>query len=195
MPGQGINHMYNNRTIAAIFLILFTASSLNAARIEGIYFKNSYDIQGRTLTLRGTALLRYMVFIKAYVGAFYLDQNYPAGEIFNDVAKRLELSYFHAIPAADFAKSTKIMIEKNVTAEKFKTLLPYIEQMNALYKDVKPGDSYAATYIPGIGTELALNGKQLGIVAGLDFANAYFSIWIGEHPIDKEFRDRLLGKD
>jgi hypothetical protein len=186
--------MFLIRTVATIFLILLTASPLKAARIEGVHFDDSCNIQGMMLTVRGVALLRYMVFIKAYVGALYLDQDDQTSDLFNDVAKRLELSYFHAIPATDFAKSTKIMIEKNVTAAEFKKLLPYIKEMNSLYQDVKPGDRYAATYIPGVGTELSLNGKPLGIVPGYEFANAYFSIWLGKNPIDEGFRDHLLGK-
>jgi hypothetical protein len=183
-----------NRTIAAILWVILTASPLNAARIEGVEFDDTCNVRGVTLTLRGVALLRYMVFIKAYVGAFYLDQDHQTSNLFNNVAKRLELSYFHAIPAADFVKSTKIMIEKNITASEFKKLLPEIEQMNSLYQDVKPDDRYAATYIPGAGTELSLNGKPLGIVSGYEFANAYFSIWLGKNPIDMGFRDHLTGK-
>jgi hypothetical protein len=134
------------------------------------------------------------VVIKAYVGAFYLDKNHQTSQVFADVSKRLELEYFHAIPASDFANSTRLMIEKNVSPDQFNKILPQLEMMNSLYRDVQPGDRYAATYTPGMGTELALNGQPLGVVAGFEFANAYFSIWLGEHPIDKGFRDHLLGK-
>jgi len=182
-----------NRILCAAFLLMFSTAPLNATRIEDVDFNERHTAQEKALTLRGVALLRYMVIIKAYVGAFYLDENLTADQLFRDGMKRLELHYFHAIPAADFVKSTTIMIEKNVSPRQFNKLRPQIEQMNALYRDVKPGDRYAATYIPGVGTELALNGKPLGIVPGLEFANAYFSIWLGDHPIDKGFRKHLMG--
>ena len=86
------------------------------------------------------------------------------------------------------------MIRENVTIDRFKALQPAIAQLNALYKDVKPGDEYTATYVPGKGTELALNDKALGIVPGEEYSAAFFSIWIGKNPIDKKFRNRLLGK-
>jgi hypothetical protein len=186
--------MQMNRLLTVAFLVIFMATPVNAARVEGVVFDDSFKIHDKTLTIRGVGLLRYMVFIKAYVGAFYMDQNHQTRQVFDDVPKRLELEYFHAIPASDFAKSTRIMIEKNVTSDQFKKIFPQLEQINALYRDVQPGDRYAATYMPGMGTELALNGKPLGIVPGLEFANAYFSIWLGEHPIDKGFRDHLLEK-
>lgn len=184
-----------NRILCAAFLLMLSTAPLNAAQIEAVEFNERWSTaQQKVLTLRGVALLRYMIIIKAYVGAFYLDENLTADQLLNDGVKRLELHYFHAIPAADFVKSTTIMIENNVSPRQFNKLRPQIEQMNALYRDVKPGDRYAATYIPGVGTELALNGKPLGVVPGFEFANAYFSIWLGEHPIDKGFRNHLLGK-
>ena len=187
--------MRKNRLVYVLLILLLGATRVDAARIEGVEFSDSYIAQEKTLTLRGVGLLRYMVVIKAYVGALYMDRNQTADQIFQDVPKRLELHYFHAISAADFAESTRIMIEKNLTPQKAKILAPRIAQMNALYRDVKPDDRYAATYWPGVGTELALNGNPLGIVPGVDFAAAYFAIWIGDHPIDKKFRDHLLGKD
>ena len=68
-----------------------------------------------------------------------------------------------------------------------------IDYHNSLYVDVQPGDRYALTYIPGIGTELALNGQPMGVIEGADFAAAIFSLWLGENPYDKRFKSALLG--
>ncbi len=51
----------------------------------------------------------------------------------------------------------------------------------------------ALTYIPGTGTELALNGRPMGVIEGADFAAAIFSLWLGENPYDKRFKNALLG--
>jgi hypothetical protein len=40
---------------------------------------------------------------------------------------------------------------------------------------------------------LALNGTEVGVIDGGDFARAYFGIWLGDEPIDDRFRDQLLG--
>ena len=60
---------------------------------------------------------------------------------------------------------------------------------------VQPGDRYSLTYIPGVGTELALNGTPRGVIEGADFAAAIFSLWLGENPFDRQFKQALLGKD
>jgi hypothetical protein len=64
----------------------------------------------------------------------------------------------------------------------------------AAYRDVKPGDRYALTYIPGSGTELSFNGSPLVVIDGADFAAAYFSIWLGKRPLDPGLKDKLLRK-
>lgn len=158
-------------------------------------FSEQKNIDGYTLTLRGTAVLRYMVFIKAYKGAFYLQKDKTADQALDEQAARsLDLHYFHAIEAQDFAKATEKMIKKNVSPDQFALLLPKIKQFNALYLDIKPGDRYTAAYTPRDGTRLWLNDRLLGEVKGASFAAAFFAIWIGENPIDKTFRDQLLGR-
>ena len=71
-------------------------------------------------------------------------------------------------------------------------LRPRLDQMNALYETVNPGDRYALTYVPGLGTELTLNGRRKGIIPGADFAAAYFRIWLGDQSIDAALRDQLI---
>ncbi|MBK9111219.1 MAG: chalcone isomerase family protein [Nitrospira sp.] len=56
---------------------------------------------------------------------------------------------------------------------------------------MKPGDRYGLTYLPGVGTELALNGERKGIVEGADFAAAYFAIWLGPDPINEALKEGL----
>ena len=69
-----------------------------------------------------------------------------------------------------------------------------IEYHNSLYENVQPGDRYSLTYIPGKGTELALNGESKGLIEGPDFAAAVFSIWLGPKPISDSFKRQILGR-
>ncbi|MFP4227031.1 MAG: chalcone isomerase family protein [Desulfobacterales bacterium] len=178
-----------------VFGFLAAAAPLTgAAEIEGVTFEERIRVDGEDLQLRGTALLKHLIVIKAYVGALYLPKERAAAKVLSNVPKALILHYFHEIPADDFARATTKMIEKNVDEAEFQKLKPRIEQMNALYRTVSPGDEYQAAYIPGSGTSLALNGERLGVVPGEEFARAYFAMWLGKNPISKSFRDRLLGR-
>jgi hypothetical protein len=82
-------------------------------------------------------------------------------------------------------------IAADVRAEALAPLRPRIDRLNALHEDVKPGDRYALTYVPGAGTELARNGVALGPIEGADFAAAAFAIRLGPQPIDTALMSQL----
>ncbi len=183
--------------ILTVFLIATSTAFANPSAnvdIAGVNFAKTYATPDGQLTFRGGALLRYLVFIKAYAGALYMPAGADHHQALGDVPRRLELSYFQAISADDFAKATRQKIADNLAPEALAAISERIDHFNALYRDVTPGDRYALTYIPGKGTELSLNGEVLGHIAGDDFAAAVFAIWLGPDPIDHDFKTALLGQ-
>jgi hypothetical protein len=181
------------RITGALVVALATSLPGVAAEIEGVRFADQVSSRDVTMQLRCVGLLRYRVFIKAYVAALYLGDGSAADDVFADVPKRLELSYFWGIKGADFGRAGDEVLKRNVNEQTFTALRPRLERINGWYRDVKPGDRYSLTYLPGVGTQLALNGAEVGVIDGADFANAYFRIWLGAEPIDARFRDQLLG--
>lgn len=174
----------------------FSEQTARAAEIEGVDFVDNLSVGASELRLHGTGLLRYRVFIKGYVAALYLDESF-SGEstpraVLEDVPRRLEIEYFWSIPADKFAKATVEGISRSTDPATFERLRHRIDRINMLYEDVEPGDRYAVTYVPGVGTELALNGRRLGVFEGADFSAALFGIWIGDEPLDKSLRTQLL---
>ena len=123
-----------------------------------------------------------------------MEQGTPIGSFLSDTAKRIELEYFRSIKGKDFGPATNKSIAKNVDSKTFDRLRPQIEFHNSLYQDVQPGDRYSLTYVPGRGTELALNGEPKGIIEGAEFAAAVFSIWLGPKPMNEKFKKQLLGR-
>lgn len=162
--------------------------------IDGVIFEPVYISNEETLILRGAATLRYLVMIKAYTGALYLPDEVPREYVLEDFPKRLVLEYFHEIKAGDFADATQTMIERNITPDELEIIRDELNLLKMTFKDVRPKDRYALTYRPGYGTELTLNDKPLQTFNGALFAKALFSVWLGDQPIDKDFRDRLTGK-
>ncbi len=181
-------------TFIAIALSVGTAAVAPAAQIEGVRFEPSVTIGSRTLGLNGYGLLRYKVLLKAYVAALYLERDTDPAEVLGDVPKRLEIEYFWGISAADFVSATNDRIAANVSQAELAAIRPAIDRLNTLYRDVKPGDRYALTYLPEVGTELSLNGVPLGTVAERDLGRAVFSIWLGNAPLDTDLKTALLGR-
>ena len=185
------------RACATIAILALTTGTfifpLNAAEIEGIRFTDTFVAENTKLRLTGVGLLRYWGF-KAYVGAFYLKEGASLNDFMSDTAKRIELEYFRSIKGKDFGPATNKSIAKNVDSKTFDRLRPQIEFHNSLYQDVQAGDRYSLTYVPGKGTELALNGQPKGIIEGAEFAAAVFSIWLGPKPMNETFKKQLLGR-
>ena len=178
----------------AVLFCLALAHSAGAKEIEGVRFADEVRAGVSTLHLNDVGLLRYRYVIKAYVAALYLGEGARPADVLVDAPKRLEIEYFYAIKASGFANATIEGIAANVPPATFEKLRPRIVSLNTFYRDVKPGDRYALTYLPGVGTELALNGTALGTVEGADFAAAVFAIWLGPKAIDQSLKTQLLGR-
>lgn len=178
----------------AIASCLALAATAAAKEIEGVRFASEVRAGSTVMRLNDVGLMRYRYVIKAYVAALYLGDGASPNDVLADTPKRLEIEYFYTIKASGFANATTEGIAMNVTPGAVAPLRARIARLNALYRDVKPGDRYALTYVPGIGTELALNGTPLGTVEGADFAAAVFAIWLGPKAIDESLKTQLLGR-
>jgi hypothetical protein len=183
------------RCVAALLLtlaVIHPSATAAANPIEGVRFSERVEAGDDVLTLHGTGLLRYRLFIKAYVAALYLPPAVSSERVLEDVPKRLEIEYFWDLDGTDIALAGEQLVRAGVDADTFAGLRDRLTRMSALYEDVVAGDRYALTYRPDLGTELSKNGRHLGTIPGADFAAAYFGIWLGDAPLDDALRDQLL---
>lgn len=186
--------------LAALSLSLVAPPApASALEVSGVAFESARLVDGRPLALSGLGLHRYRVFIKIYAMALYLDPaersaGVPSADrvLAPDVRKRLELETFWAIPAGIFRRMTRDRIERGVSSETYARISPQVEALVALYEDVRPGDRYAISYVPGVGTELTKNDVTMGVIEGEEFSRAMFGIWLGEVPFDRKLREQLL---
>lgn len=175
-------------------LNLLVAQALHAAEIEGVTFADRYQAGDTLLLLNNVGLLRYRIIFKGYVAALYLGEGVRPEDVLTNVPKRLELQYFWAIKGTAFGKAANKILEQNFSSEHLAILRARLQRLDALYENVHPGDRYSLTYLPGVGTELALNGTPKGMIEGADFAAAYFAIWLGENPLDDSLKSQLLAR-
>ena len=178
--------------IIALTAMIFILPQSEAAEVNGIRFDDQYAAGDTVLKIRGSGLLRVMAFAKVYVSALYLPEDCAPKMVLSDVPKRLEVEHMRSIEGSDFGLVTNKKISENVDPQIYERLRSRIEYHNSLYQDVQPGDRYSLTYIPGKGTELALNGEPQGVIEGADFAAAVFSIWLGPKPISESLKKDLL---
>lgn len=177
---------------AALWLGAGTALAAPSVEIDGVRFERQTSIDGTAFELRTVGSLRWL-FFKGYAAALYLTGEDPASNALGDVPKRLELHYFREIPGASIGDAAQQILERNLSASALRAVQARVDRIGKLYVDITPGDRYALTYRPGVGTQLAFNGTPVGTIPGADFAAAYFAIWLGADPIDVDLRDQLVG--
>jgi hypothetical protein len=180
-----------------LVVVMFVAMTgfAQAVEIKGVRFSDTLVVEQAELKLNGVAVLKWAMLFDVYAGALYLPAGVRGKAWSNDVAKRLELSYFREIEAKGFAEASDKILQDNLSPAEYQTLAKRLRAFYGFFQDVKPGDRYSINYLPEQGTELRLNEQLLGQVPGADFAVAYFGIWLGAEPISKDFRNRLLEND
>ncbi|MCX5740179.1 MAG: chalcone isomerase family protein, partial [Proteobacteria bacterium] len=173
-------------------LVLVVATALLDARpaiasgveVGNVNFSEQAGSGSSKLDLHGAGVLRYRGLIRAYAAALYLAPGAAAERALEDVPKRLEIEYFWSLQAEDFASAADELLARIEPADRLAALRGRLRYFHARYEDIEPGDRYALTYFPGVGTELSKNGRSLAVVEGSDFAAAYFAMWLGDDPID-----------
>ncbi|MDI5890057.1 chalcone isomerase family protein [Halomonas rhizosphaerae] len=173
-------------------LTLATTATAETVEIKGARFPAALETEDRRYERIGHGLFRYMIW-DAYAGAYYQAQGFPRPAPQSDVPRRLELEYFHAIEAEEFAEATRKSVREALDDATYAELASPLEAFNERYRDVAPGDRYALGW-DGDRLTLALNGETLFEGNDPALANALFGIWLGEDPLGEAFRDDLLGR-
>jgi len=67
------------------------------------------------------------------------------------------------------------------------------DEMLRAFMDVQPGDWLCGVFLPGTGVRFYANGTPTATIADLDFAHAFFNIWLDPATRAKTLRAQLLG--
>ena len=187
------------KIILAGALLLFAGTSFAAQThapspcVSDECFDTSTRISGQNAPLRGNALFRYLGF-RLYTVALYTvaPTAWKAELALGEVPKRLIIRYSRLIKKEQIIAAAEKNLKSNPKVS-WERISPRVQQLNKYYENVKKGDEYTLTYIPGKGTSLELNGSQKTTIPGEDFARAYFGIWLSESSINERLRLQLLG--
>ena len=186
--------IYRPLVILSCMFVLATIfpGHTNAASSRGVHFEDETILAGKQLTLHGIGLLKWKYVVKVYLVGLYKPSWVPVDQVLEDVPKRLEYYFFVDMKASDFQDTGFQLMAQNVGEEKARSLMQELEIFNSFYRDVKAGQRYIFSYVPGYGLEMELDGEVLGKVASAEFAAAYMSIWLGPMPVSKSLQKGLF---
>ena len=184
------------RQLVIVLCILIQAAAYPgetaAATNRGVNFEDEITIDGNQLTLHGVGLLKWKYLVNVYLVGLYKPADVPVDQVLQEVPKCLDFYFFVDMKASDFQDTGLQLMAQNIGEKKARSLMPELEKFNSFYRDVKAGQRYVFTHIPGKGLEMTLAGEVLGKVTSDKFAIAYMSIWLGPRPVSKGLQEGLF---
>lgn len=181
---------------AAAALCCAVAPSLAADHVgdeSGVSMPEMVRVAGRKLQLNGMGLFKEKVFFRVYVAGLYLE--HPTADaataIDTDEAKRIVLVMLRDVSRDTFVQAVEKGILRN-SSRLMPALRARLDLLEQALPALKKGNVLDFTYLPGAGTLVRGQGKEMTI-PGKDFADALFSAWLGPKPVNATLERELLG--
>jgi len=180
------------KVVIALGCVCALSVPLLAATLADVTLPDTMTVGNQTLVLNGMGL-RTKMFMKIYVGGLYVEKKTSDANsvIQGDATKRVVLQFIYGEVTRDQ------MVES--FSEGFKGNAPgaiksQVDQLLNALETMKKGEQLVATYVPGTGTTLTIRSKDKLTIAGLPFAQALFSVWLGPKPPTSDLKNGMLGK-
>jgi len=139
------------------------------------------------LAKRGEAALRF-IGLKVYdIRLWTAGMIYSYSEPF-----ALELVYDLGLKGKDIAERSVTEMRKQGYNDEAK-LKRWGETMARIFPDIKKGDTLIGVLIPGKEIRFYTREKFIAAESDMEFAKAFFDIWLSEKTSEPKLRKRLLG--
>ena len=180
--------------VALLFLGLSLSINAQNRTVAGETFPAQLDIKGSKIIFNGAGL-REKYTLDLYVAALYLPkQSMDGAKIINtDQMQAINIKIVsNKVTREKFNETVKEGFEK---VSEGKATSAQISKFQGYFSaPIKKGDDIQLIYKPGKGTAVMINGSFKGLVEGLEFKKALFSIWLGNTPADSGLKKEMLGK-
>ncbi len=173
--------------------------SLNAyARFVGdVKVPDTAQVGNATLQLNGAGT-RTKIIIDVYVAALYLGKttNSASAVLADAGEKRVALHMLYGMKSGKLLGAFKEAIEANHSASELAAIDAGMKKFYAIFDSVSgvsPSDIIYLDYLPTVGTKVTINGKERGVVEGVDINRALLKIWLGDEPVQNDLKKDMLG--
>lgn len=156
-------------------------------------FPAQQTFAGQALNLNGKGIRTKLMFNLYTAGLYLQEKNTDAALILaaaQPMAMRLEITS-GMITSQKMEEAVREGFKKSTSDP---NIQPRIEQLITVFKEeIKEGDLYDFVYKP-TNVVIIKNGKQTATIAGADFKQAFYGIWLGENPVQASLKKALLGQ-
>lgn len=179
----------------------WTASALE---IAGVKVPEKVQAGEQSLLLNGTGTRFMGGVIDVYVIALYLpDNRHTVAEVLAEERSKNVTIWFLTplgikVTSEQLLDATRKLMVENIGAEEFKKLDSGWKQFSTFFDNIrefKKDDKLSVDYLPGKGMRVAMNGKELGLIADAEFMRGFLMVWLGDRPAQFDLKDKLLGRN
>lgn len=170
-----------------------------AVTVSGIDYPPQVAVASQPLQLNGAGL-RYKFVVKVYAAGLYLPSKAETTEqVMSETGpKRLHVVMLRDIDGNELGKLFTRGMQDNVPRAMFAKSIAGTLRMAEMFsrrKNLKAGESFSVDWLPGVGTQIIVNGEPEGApIKEPEFFTALLSIWLGPNPAYEPLKDALLGK-
>ena len=166
----------------------------HAREESGVSMPEMVGVAGRELQLNGMGVFKEKALFKVYIAGLYLQEptTNARAAINTDEAKRIVLVMLRDVSRETFVQAVETGILRNSSLA-MPTLRARLDLLEQTLPALKNGNVLDFTYLPGAGTLVRGQGKEMTIL-GKDFADALFSAWLGTKPVNASLKRKLLGE-
>lgn len=168
--------------------------------VSGVKFEDTYGLAGQQLQLNGAGM-RKMMIIKVYALGLYVqrkDANVQA--LMNQPGpKSLHVVMMRDVKAQKLIDALVSGVEDNSSEAEFAALQPRLNRLAAGLRaagEVEEDSIVKLEYFPNVGTVVSYKNQVIvKDLPGEDFYRALMRIWLGESPVDRTLKSKLLGAE
>ncbi len=183
------------KTILLICCLISMGMSAQTT-ISDVRLPQNETFSGQSLILNGAGT-REKFWMDMYVGALYLDTKSSNAQQIMAAQKPMAIK-LHIVSKLI---SSKRMIDavnegfENSTNKNTAPISSEIEKFKSFFsEEINKNDVFDIVYLPDSGVTVYKNGKEKGVIKGMDFKKALFGIWLSNKPADKDLKEAMLGK-
>jgi hypothetical protein len=172
----------------------FFIKAQETVSVDGVSLSKKVTVDGSNLVYNGAGT-RSKYGFKLYVGALYLKR--PSMDANKIITDDLPMAmHIHIISdKVTREKFLETVTEGFNSASHGKATEVQKSTLKGFFSDpFKKGDKIRLEYVSASGVKVYKNGVYKGVVSGLEFKKALFSIWLGTKPPSSDLKNKLLGK-
>ena len=180
-------------------VLAVASNSVYARQLDDVVLDDNVTLSGTdvSLQLNGMGYRTKFVF-DVYVGALYTQSKVSTRDEVQALAgpKRIVMHMvYDEVSREKMADAWNEGFAENNTEQQFKQLQSRLAEFISNFPDLKMNDVVLLDYVPGSGTRLTINGKEIAVIEGADFYSALLDVWLGDEPADEDLKQAMLGAD